>query len=178
MSDDEMSDSFNTDGDIGRGSPATHHEPIPQVRTARTEAPCPSQESTCQPSSRGTDILDKLSRTLDPEVQSRREADRASSTFQTQHLILLQSQIRDLDTSVLSLRSQLDDSERRCINADRRADCLQNQIDITSAVKQARLHRPTTRIPRRASPISISSSSEPALDGGRSTCISKTVASL
>ena len=94
-----MSDSYDTD----RDSPI-HHKPIPrQVRTTRIEAPLPSQESACQSSSKGTNLLEKISKTFDPEVQSHREADRASSMFQTQQLILLQSQIRDLNSTVLSL---------------------------------------------------------------------------
>ena len=163
VSDDEMSDSYDTD----RDSP-TRRKPIPQrVRTAHVEAPLLSQESTRQSSSKGTDILEKISKTLDPEVQFRREADRASSMFQTQQLILLQSQIRDLNSTILSLRNQLDDSERRRIDADRRADRLQNQIDINSAVTWARLYHPTTRVPRHATPISISSTPESTPDSDR-----------
>ena len=162
VSDDEMSDSYDTN----RNSP-TCDKPIPRgrrVRTVRVEAPVLSQDSTRQSSSKGTDILEKISKTLDPEAQSRREADRASSMFQTQQLILLQSQIRDLNSTILSLRNQLDDSERRRIDADRRADRLQNQIDITSAVTRARLYRSTTRTPRHATPISISSTPESTPD--------------
>lgn len=165
VSDDEMSDSYDTD----RDSPACD-KLIPRgrrVRTARVEAPLPSQEPARQSSSKGTEILEKISKTLDPEAQSRREADRASSMFQTQQLILLQSQIRDLNSTILSLRNQLDDSERRRIDADRRADRLQNQIDITSAVTRARLYRSTARTPRHATPISISSTPESTPDRNR-----------
>lgn len=161
-SDDEMSDSPDANGDI----PALP-KAVPRVRTARVEAPLLSQESARQPSSKGTDILDKISKSFDPEVQSRREADRASSMFQTQQLILLQSQIRDLNNTILSLRNQLDDSERRRVDADRRADRLQNQIDITSAVTRARLYRSAAHVPRHATPISISSTPESTPDRDR-----------
>lgn len=154
--DDEMSD-LPEDVDIDG---PTDNKPTPRVRTVRVEPSLPSQGSARQSSSRGTDLLDKISRTLDPDVQSRREADRASSMFQTQQLILLQSQIRDLNGTIHSLRSQLDDSERRRADADRRADRLQNQIDIDSAVSRARLYRSATRVPRYATPISVSSTSE------------------
>jgi len=157
-SDDEMSDAYDPPEDDNGASPAPRHQPVPRVRTTRVEAPLPSQESTRQPSSKGTDILEKISKTLDPEIQSRREADHASSMFQSQQLILLQSQIRDLNSTVLSLRGQLDSAERRRVNADRRADRLQNQIDITSAVTCARLYRSAAHVPRHVSPISISSS--------------------
>ena len=158
-SDDEMSDVFNPPEDDNRAGPVPRHQPIPRVRTTRAEASLPSQESVRQPSSKGADVLEKISRTFDPEVQSRREADRASSMFQSQQLLLLQSQVRDLNTTVLSLRNQLDDAERRRIDADRRADRLQNQIDINTAIMWARLYRSTSNVPRRTTPISISSSS-------------------
>lgn len=157
-SDDEMSDSYDPSKDDGEASPVPRRRPIPRVRTARAEGPLASQESVRQPSFKGTDLLEKISKTFDPEIQSRREADRASSMFQSQQLILLQSQIRDLNSTILSLRTQVDDTERRRVDADRRADRLQNQIDITSAVSRARLYRSATRVPRHVSPITISSS--------------------
>ena len=84
--------------------------------------------------------------------------------FQSQQLILLQSQIRDLNGTILSLCSQLDDSERHCTDADHRADRLQNQIDINSAVTHAHLYRPAAHVPRNVSPILISSSPESTPD--------------
>ena len=152
-SNDKMSDSDDNPEDTDRDSPP----PAPRVRTMRVEAPLLSQESARQPSSKGVDILEKISKTFDPEVQSRREADRASSMLQTQQLILFQSQIRDLNSTILTLCNQLDDSERRRINTTRRADRLQNQIDINSAFTRAHLYRSTAHVPRYTSPISISS---------------------
>lgn len=159
-SDDEMSDSYDPPQDEDEAGPAPHRKLTPRVRTARIETPLPGQDGSRQSSSKGTDILEKISKTFDPEAQSRREADRASAMFQSHQLILLQTQIRDLNSTVLALRTQLDDSERRLINADRRADRLQNQIDITSAVTRARLYRSATRVPRHVSPITIPSSPE------------------
>ena len=75
-------------------------------------------------------------------------------------LILLQSQICDLNATILSLRSQLDDSEHHRVDADCRADRLQNQLDINSAVTCARLFQSTTHAPRHTSPITVSSSPE------------------
>ena len=151
-SDDEMSEDDNGAGPVPRC------RPIPRVRTARVEAQLPSQDSIRQPSSKGADVLEKISRTFDPEVQSRREADHASSMFQSQQLLLLQSQVRDLNATVLSLRNQLDDAERRRIDADRHADRLQNQIDINTAITWARLYRSATNVPRHTTPILILSS--------------------
>ena len=162
-SDDEMSDTYSPVEEDDGANPVPHRKPVPRVRTKRIEALL-SQESTRQPSSKGADILDKISKTFDPEIQARREADRASSMFQSHQLIVLQSQIRDLNSTVLSLRSQLDNAERRRVNADRRADRLQNQIDINSAVARARLYRSATNVPRHTTPISISSSPESTPD--------------
>ena len=159
-SNDEMSDAGDLAEDEHGTGPVFCRKPAPQVRTKCVEA-LPSQDSTCQPSSKGTDILEKISKTFDPEIQSCREADCASSMFQSHQLILLQSQIRDLNNTILSLRSQLDDAEHRRVDADHHTDRLQNQIDITLAVTHACLYRSTVCVPRHVSPISISSSPEP-----------------
>lgn len=151
-----MSDLSDAPEDTGLG-PSPRQKPSLQVRTTRIEAPLPSQASSRQSTSKGANILETISKSLDPDTQSRREADRAASMLQTQQLISYQSQIRDLNNTIISLRNQLSRSECRRIDADRRADRLQNQLDITSAVTQARLYRPVTRVPRHATPISISS---------------------
>ena len=157
-SDDEMSDTCDAPENNDGASPIPRRRPVPRVRTTRVEAPLPSQEPMRQASSKGADILEKISRSFDPEIQSRHEADRSSLMFQSQQLVLLQSQIRDLNSTILSLRGQLVSAERRCANADCRADRLQNQIDITSAVTRARLFRSAACVPRYTSPaISISS---------------------
>ena len=167
ISDDEMSDCYERAKETDGGSPVLQ-VPVHRVRTSRVEAELlSSQESTHQSSSKGTDILEKISKMFDPEVQSRRDADRAASMFQTQQLILFQTQIRDLNSTMLSLRNQLDNSERRRVDADRRADRLQNQIDITLAVTQACLRRPTTRALRHPAPISVSSTPESTPDRDR-----------
>lgn len=71
-----------------------------------------------QSSTRGSDLLDKIAQSLNPEHQAQRDADRTSALFQSQQLILLQAQIRDLNQLVQSLRTQLDESERRRVDAD------------------------------------------------------------
>jgi hypothetical protein len=147
------------DEELDTPSTRTQHE---GVRTTRVVAPLPSRKATRQSSSKGLDFLDRITKSIDPEQQARRDSDRASTIFQAQQLLLLQSQIRDLNQTILSLRTQLNDSERRRADSDRRADRLQNQIDITTAVTRARLYR-STEVPAppisRQNPISISSSS-------------------
>lgn len=133
-----------------------------RARTVRVDTPLPSRNVTRQSSSRGLAFLDKITKSIDPEQQAQRDSERASTIFQAQQSLLLQSQIRDLNQMILSLRTQLDDSERRRADADRRADRLQNQIDITTAVTRARLYRSTEVPSSRQNPISVSSSSSPA----------------
>ena len=158
--DDEMSNSYDPPEDNKRASPAPNSKPPPQVCTMCVKTPLPSQGSTHQSSSKGTNILEKISKTFNLEIQSHREADRASSMFQSHQLILLQSQIRDLNNTILSLHSQLDDMECRSVDADCRANRLQNQIDITTTVTRACLYQSATNVPRHISPISISSTPE------------------
>ena len=116
-SDDEMSDAFDPIKDDDEAKLLPCHKPTPWVCTKCVETPLLSQESTCQAFSKGTDILDKISKTFDPEIQ-------ASSMFQSHQLIVLQSQICDLNSTVLSLHSQLNDAERRYVNADHHANRL------------------------------------------------------
>ena len=133
--------SNDTDGDQ---TPASTHQlkPTPRVRTARKGPAAVRQSST-----RGFDFLDKITQSLDPEHQLQRETERASVFFQSQQLILFHSQIRDLNQLVQTLRSQLDDAERRRVDADRRADRLQNQIDIAAAVNRAQVQQSSHREP-------------------------------
>ena len=81
------------------------------VWTTQVEVPLPSHGVACQSSSKGLDFLDRITQSINPEQQAQRDADRASTIFQAQQL--LQSQIRDLNQTVLSLHTQLNDSERR-----------------------------------------------------------------
>lgn len=122
----------------------------PCVRTTRKEsAPAPTRQS----STRGFDFLDKIAQSLNPEHQAQRDAKRTSALFQSQQLILLQAQIRDLNQLVQTLRTQLDESERRRVDADRRADRLENQIYITSVVNQAQIQQPVAHPSYREPPV-------------------------
>ena len=67
ISDDEMTDTYDPPVDVDMASPIPRRRPAPRVRTTRVEAPLPSQESIRQPSSKGTDILEKISKTFDPD---------------------------------------------------------------------------------------------------------------
>ena len=152
QSDDEMSD--DADDEVTPPAPVRRPRPTPRVRTTRKEpAPAPA----CQGSTRGVEFLGKIAQSLDPEHQAQRDTERTSTLFQSQQLIFLQAQIRDLNQLVQTLRNQLGDSERRRMDADRRADQLQNQIYITSAISQANARQPTTCPPYREPPVTTPS---------------------
>lgn len=119
-------------------------DPTPRVRTTRVSAPLPSHGPSRQPSAKAFDFLEKITKSLDPENQVRRDAERTSMIFQSQQLLLFQSQVRELNTTVQSLRAQLDNAERRWADADRRADRLQRQLDTTT---HGRLFRSADQVP-------------------------------
>ena len=148
-SDDNMSDSGNEEAPA---LPVRHPQPTPRVRTAHKES---TLATARQSSTKGLNFLDKIAQSLDPEHQAQRDAERTSTLFQSQQLILLQGQIRDLNQLVQSLQAQLGDSERRRVDADRRADRLENQIYISSVVNQVQVQRPTTHPQHREQPATI-----------------------
>jgi hypothetical protein len=76
--------------------------PAPRVRTTRgTAAALPA----CQPSARGSNLLDRIADSLDPQHQVRHETERTSALFQSQQLIMLQGQIRDLNQTIQTLEA-------------------------------------------------------------------------
>ena len=146
-SDEDMSD--NADNEM-MPTPVPRPKPTPCVRTTWKEsAPVPA----CQSSTRGFNFLDKIVQSLDPGHQAQRETERTSALFQLQQLILLQTQIRDLNQLTQTLRNQLDNSERRRVDADRHVDQLRNQLYITSVVNQAQVQPPVTRPLYREPPV-------------------------
>jgi hypothetical protein len=166
LGDDEIAD-FEDDGDIStmEVSDADNNptDPPPcRVRTARVDPPLPSHSSTRQPPSKAFDFLEKITKSLDPENQVRRDAERTLMIFQSQQLLLFQSQVRELNMTVQSLRAQLDNAERRWADADRRADRLQRQVDMMT---HERLFRSADQVPEyynNPPPTSPSSPSSPA----------------
>lgn len=139
-SDDEMSD--GADDETLTIPTRCTTQPAPRVRTTRkASATAPAR----RPSARGSDLLDRIAHSLDPQHQAQRDTERTSALFQSQQLILLQGQMRDLNQTVQTLRTQLDDSERRRASADRRVDRLRNQIYISSLVHQAQPQQPVPR---------------------------------
>jgi len=98
-------------------------------------------------------------KSLDPEAQARRDVERNSMIFQSQQLLLFQSQVRDLNSTVDSLRKQLDNAERRWAEADHRADRLQRQLDATTHGRPSRSVNQVPRYYRTPTPAPSSPSS-------------------
>ena len=142
-----MSD-HGIDEEVAAGPSRRATQPAPRVRTARKTS---TMVSARQPSTRGSDVIDRIAHSLDPQRQAQRNAEQSSTLFQSQQLILLQSQIRDLNQTIQTLRDQVTDSERRRVDADRRADQLQNQMYITYALRQAQQPPAVTNPPYRES---------------------------
>ena len=178
LADDEIAD-FKDDADNSNDGMSdvaddettapVHHtsQLVPRVRTTRkTSAAAPAR----QQSVKGSDLLDRIADSLNPQHQAQRDAERTSALFQSQQLILLQSQVRDLNQTVQTLRNQLDDSERRRVSAERRVDRLQNQIYITSLIRQTQppqTAHPLYREPPVAAALAESSPSSQSLDQDR-----------
>ena len=166
LGDDEIAD-FEDDGDTTMEASDVDNNPTDppprRVRTTRVDAPLPSQTSVRQPSAKAFDFLKKITKSFDPENQAHRDAERTSMIFQSQQLMLFQSQVRELNATIQSLRGQLDNTERRWADADRRADRLQRQLDSTT---RGRLFRSADRVPcyynNPPLPAPPSSSSGPA----------------
>ncbi|KAG6808002.1 hypothetical protein H0H92_005725 [Tricholoma furcatifolium] len=67
-------------------------------------------------------LLSRISSALDPVAQAAREDDRAARSLHTTQIFTLSQQIRDLQSTVESLRSRLTESDRERHAAERRAD--------------------------------------------------------
>lgn len=93
--------------------------------------------ATHQSPSKGLNFLDKIMQSLDPDHQAQCDTQQTLVLFQSQQLILLQAQIRDLNQLIQNLQMQLGDSKRHWVDADQCTDCLENQIYISSIVNQA-----------------------------------------
>jgi hypothetical protein len=150
LGDDEIADfkdNASDDGMFDAGDkvlpPPVHHpKPTPCVQTTQKDS---AVALARQSSSKGFDFLDRIAQLLNPKHQAQCDTEQMSALFQSQQLILLQGQIRDLNQTVQTLCSQLDDSELCRVDSDRCADQHQNQIYVASVVNQAQLHRPATR---------------------------------
>jgi hypothetical protein len=67
-------------------------------------------------------LLANISKVLDPNLRHARADDQSVNAMQTGQIFSLSSQLREAQRQTEALRNQLAEAERRCHNADRRAD--------------------------------------------------------
>lgn len=68
------------------------------------------------------DLLANISQVLDPNLRRARADDQSVSALQTGQIYTLSSQLREAQRQTEAIRNQLTEAERRCQNAERRAD--------------------------------------------------------
>lgn len=71
------------------------------------------------------DLLANISQVLDPNSRQARANDQSVSALQINQIFTLSSQLREAQRQSEALRNQLTEAERRCHNAERRADCAE-----------------------------------------------------
>jgi hypothetical protein len=125
----------------------------------------------------GQDLLANISQVLDPNMRRARANDQSVNTLQTGQIFTLSSQLREAQRQTEALRNQIADAERRCQNAERRADRAELMEMISgSRDRQNFPRRPLSPVPPRVGRQPHRGSSRRRFrqeiyygDGGRST---------
>ncbi|EDR02255.1 uncharacterized protein LACBIDRAFT_332618 [Laccaria bicolor S238N-H82] len=86
------------------------------------------------------DLLSTISSALNPTTQTAREDDRASRAMHTTQLLTMSQQIRDAQATIEGLRNRLQEADRECHAAERRADRAE-LMSMISAMQARSLHR-------------------------------------
>jgi hypothetical protein len=68
------------------------------------------------------DLLANISQVLDPNLRRARTDEQSVNSLQTGQIFTLSSQLREAQRQTEAIRNQLSEAERRCQNAERRAD--------------------------------------------------------
>jgi len=105
----------------------------------------PTTSSHTRSHNHGRDLLENISRILDPEVRRTHAEEHSVSTLQTGQLFTLSSQLRDSQRQIEGLRNQLLDAERRCRDAERRADRAELKAMITESHRSQVTPHPRSR---------------------------------
>ncbi|KAJ7616452.1 hypothetical protein FB45DRAFT_719031, partial [Roridomyces roridus] len=110
---DDDSDSSVVVEDLGSSSKVVtavaQRAPSPPLRRSRTSAP---------------DLVKQLAKTFDPDAQRARDKERAERSFQTTQFFALSQQMRDAQSTIDSLRTQLHESERARDRAEFKLDMM------------------------------------------------------
>lgn len=93
----------------------------------------------------GQALLANISKVLDPNTRRAHAEEQSVSTLQTSQIFTLSSQLRESHRQVEALRNQLADAERRCNNADRRAD----RAELMEMITESRGRQPGPHCPPR-----------------------------
>ena len=120
------------------------------------------------------DLLANINQILDPNLRCACAEDQSVNAMQTGQIFTLSSQLRDAQRQTEALRNQLSEAERRCQNAERRADRAELMGIISgSQGREIFPRRPPSPVPRvkRASSRRRFHQEIYYADGGRSTRI-------
>jgi hypothetical protein len=79
------------------------------------------------------DLVNRISKAFDPEVQKTRDADRAERSFQTTHILTLTQQLRDAQAANESLRGQITAMQTRMHDVERVKDCAELKLEFAQA---------------------------------------------
>ncbi|TDL21626.1 hypothetical protein BD410DRAFT_865021 [Rickenella mellea] len=128
--DDEASTISDNDDDDER-PPAKKQKPaVARAVAIKVDTPLPPVTTRRSRGPAGLDVLNRLSQNFDPAVQAARENERTARSLQASQIQTLSTQIRDLNSTVTSLRTQLLESERHRHEAERRADRVEQQLHM------------------------------------------------
>lgn len=126
------------------------------------------------------DLLANISQVLDPNQRRARADDQSVNALQTGQIFSLSSQLREAQRQTEAIRNQLSEAERRCQNAERRADRAELMGMISGSRSRQNFPRrppspvPLPRVGRQPSSRSSSRRLRQEIyyaDGGRSTRI-------
>ena len=94
------------------------------------------------------DLLANISQVLDPNIRRARADDQSINALQTGQILSLSSQVREAQRQAEALRNQLAEAERRCHNAERRAD----RAELMGMISGSRGHQVVAHHPPSPDP--------------------------
>ena len=96
----------------------------------RLDTPSASTRNTRMVKNTPTDLLNSISRSLDPSLSAARDEDRAARSLQTTQFLSLSNQLRDALATSNDLRNCLLQADRDRSDAERRADRAELQLEM------------------------------------------------
>ena len=99
-------------------------------RAASNRLDTPFTRNTRTPRNAPTDLLNSISRSLDPSLSAAQDEDRAAWSLQTTQFLSLSNQLRDAQAASNDLRNRLLQADRDRSDAERRADRAELQLEM------------------------------------------------